>query len=118
MVQVEVGQTVMVNSGYGRKDVVRGTVVKVARVWIDVHREGQNWGWRFRKDDQTNGSDFGSVPHFYTLEQWAEHLREVSATDFLRAQGVSVEYSSPWHGRMIELATLLGWVAPEDALLS
>lgn len=108
-VTVEVGQPVMVSQGYGAKGVVRGTVVKVARVWIDVHREGQGWGWRFRLDSQTDGSGTGSAPHFYTLDQWAQLQREISAGQYLRAQGISVEFGSAWRGRMIELAGLVGW---------
>jgi hypothetical protein len=112
MVKVEIGETVMVLSGYGRKDAERGTVVKVARVWIDVHREGQRWGWRFRLDTQTDGSNFGSPPRFYTLTQWAERERENSAAAYLRAQGVSVDHASPWRSRVVELATLIGWTTP------
>jgi hypothetical protein len=113
-VKVEVGQTVMVLGGYGSREAVRGTVVKIGRVWIDVHREGQGWGWRFRLDTQTDGSDFGSPPRFYTLDQWAQHEREASASAFLRAQGITVEYSSSWRARMVELAQMLGWSPPLD----
>lgn len=109
MIKVEVGQPVMVHGGYGRAEPVRGTVVKVARVWIDVHREGKNWGWRFRLDTQTDGGNFGSPPRFYTLDQWAQHQREESASAFLRQQGIMVDYSSPWLQRKAELATLIGW---------
>jgi hypothetical protein len=112
--KVKVGQTVMVLDGHGRAraEPKRGTVVKVGHVWIDVHREGQRWGWRFRLDTQTDGSNFGHPPQFYTLDQWAQHEREESALAFLRAQDIMIGYASPWRTRMVELATLLGWSPP------
>lgn len=114
--KVQIGQTVMVTDGMGRAKAPGqlGTVVKVGRMWIDVHREGQNWGWRFRLDTQTNGSNFGYPPRFYTLEQWAEKERQDAAAVYLREQGVSVEHGSPWHSRKVELATLVGWTATAD----
>lgn len=111
MVKVEIGQTVMVTDGYGRAktNVIRGEVVKIGRVWIDVHREGKGWGWRFRLDTQTDGGTIGTPPRFYTLGQWAEKERQDNAAAFLLAQGVMVEYASPWRKRMVELARLMGW---------
>jgi hypothetical protein len=114
MMDVQIGQPVKVTDGLGRaKAVVHdGTVVKVGRVWIDVHREGQQFGWRFRKDTQTNGSSIGSPPRFYTLGQWATKQRQDSAEAYLREQGIDVRYGSPWRERMTELAKLIGWTPP------
>lgn len=113
MVKVEIGQQVIVMDGYGRAKMQnRGTVTKVGRVWIDVHREGSNWGWRFRLDTQTDG-DNGRRTRFYTLEQWAEKQRRDSAMMWLRDQGITVGDASPWYGEKIKLATLLGWTAPD-----
>lgn len=114
MVKVEVGQTVIVTDEYGhaKQNAYRGTVVKVARVWIDVHCEGQQWGWRFRLDTQTDGGDIGYRPRFYTLDQWAEKLQRDAADAFLRGQDVTVGYRSPWRDRKVELAQLMGWTVP------
>lgn len=110
-VKVQVGQQVIVTDGLGRAkmDVLNGTVAKVARVWIDVHREGRNQGWRFRLDTQTDGSTIGSPPRFYTLTQWATKLRKDSAAAYLREQGITIKYCSPWRDRQTELAKLMGW---------
>jgi hypothetical protein len=114
MVNVQIEQQVKVTDGHGRAKatVYDGTVVKVGRVWIDVHKDGQQWGWRFRKDTQTDGSNFGHRPRFYTLEQWATKQRQDSAEAYLREQGIDVRYDSPWRERMTELAKTIGWTPP------
>lgn len=114
MINVKVGDTVIVTDGYGRTkaNVYRGTVVRVARVWIDVHREGYTWGWRFRKDTQAGGSSYDSLPRFWTLEQWEAKRVQDAASAFLRGQDVTVGYRSPWRDRMVELAQLMGWTVP------
>lgn len=115
MVKVEIGQTVIVWDGHGRAkaDPIRGTVVKIGRVWIDVHREGVSWGWRFRLDTQTDGSRIGSPARFYTLDQWAAHQLEDAAVTWLREQGITIEWHSKvWARRHVELAKLIGWTPP------
>lgn len=108
---MEIGQKVMV-SEFGGSRSTPGEIVKIGRTWIDVHREGRAWGWRFRLDDQTDGSARGLPPRFYTLDQWAKCERERAASAFLREQGITIGYASPWRERVVELATLLGWTAP------
>lgn len=114
MVELQVGQTVMVIDGMGRANTpaIRGEVAKIGRVWVTVHKEGQRFGWRLRRDDQTDGSGFSHRARFYTLDQWAERLREVSAGEYLRDQGITLTLGSSWRGREIELAKLVGWAPP------
>lgn len=115
MVKVESGQQVIVMDGHGRAkaQVYRGTVAKIGRIWIDVHREGSDWGWRFRLDTQTDGSKFGVSARFYTLEQWAEKQCRDSAMAWLHGQGITVGYTSPWRGEEVKLARTLGWVSTD-----
>jgi len=109
---VEVGQPVIMVDGnhYGRMTTQRGTVVKAARVWITVQPDDNAHKWaaqRYRLDTQTDGSPYSYAPRFYTLEQWAERERRDQAQTFLRKQGISIEYSSPWRGHEHELAELI-----------
>lgn len=104
MVKVELGQEVMTTSWQSR-DPQPGKVVKVGRVWIDV--DVDSFTLRYRLDTQTNGSQYGSPPRFYTLDQWAEKQREDEARDYLREQGIEFSYVSPWRRRLVELADLI-----------
>lgn len=107
-VKVEMNQPVVMADGY-RRGPDRGTVVKVGRVWIEILPEGWPAGRtrRFRLDTQTDGSEIGTPARFYTLDQWAERERRVEADRFLREQGIRIETGSRWHGREVELASLL-----------
>lgn len=109
MIKVELGQPVMVATGY-KASAQPGEIVKIGRVWIEIKTEaGKGWhqNGRFRLDDQTDGSKIGVSAHFYTLEQWAEKERRGAALEFLKSQGITLEYGSPWRGREAELAALV-----------
>ena len=106
MITVKLGQPVKIVTGY-KTAAVSGTVTKIGRVWIEVTPDGWGRALRFRLDDQTDGSRVGVSPHFYTLEQWAEKQRRDEAGKFLREQGISVDFGSPWRGRETELAALI-----------
>jgi hypothetical protein len=122
---VRVGDTVIVYSGNHsrRMQADRYTVIKVAKVWITVRYEGKEesgaaWDRRFRLDDHTDGAEV-APSRFYTLTQWAKREREVEADAFLKEQGITLEYASPWRKRRAELADLiragLGPAGPETA---
>lgn len=108
-ITVELDQPVMVFSGYGRKvTIVSGKIVKVARVWITVQGDDFHWQtWRFRLDDQTDGSEFASRSWFMTIDQYAVHQRTVEAEKLLREQGIDLRFDSPWRERKAELADLI-----------
>lgn len=102
-VSVKVGDTIMVSMGYGGKKTMEATVTKVGRVWIETNHLD-----KFRLDTQTNGSDYGDAPRFWTMEQWAERLKRNEACKFLGEQGIDVRFSgSPWRGREVELAEII-----------
>lgn len=109
---VAVGRSVIVAQSNGRRmEYVPATVVRVARVWIDVEPENGHhlnyYNRRFRMDSQYTGKN-GSA-RFHTLEQYAWDLRQTAAHDYVRAQGLEVgRYDpSPWKGRELELANVL-----------
>lgn len=106
IVKVKVGDEVVVSNGRGTKP-YRATVEKVARVWITVRPTGSSHALteRFRLNDQTDGwTGAGGPGRFYTLEQWAEREAEMAAQAFLREQGITLEWGSPWRKRLPELA--------------
>lgn len=103
MIDVNVGDTVIVTEY--RQEPCEATVTKVARVWITA---GEGWREKkFRRDDQTDGSDTGVPAHFYTLTQWAEKQQQVEVATFLREQGIDLRHDSPWRGREAELAGII-----------
>jgi hypothetical protein len=76
--------------GRDRADVYySATVEKASRVWITLTTEAGFQGRRFRRDDQSDGSQYlGSSESFVTAEQreWDEAVRE--AREFLKGQGI------------------------------
>lgn len=89
---IKVGDEVLVQHNHGGKwEDVHAVVTKVARVWIDVDPVS---GWlphysrRFRRDDQSDGSNGNYRARLYTPEQWAEKQREAAADAFLREAGI------------------------------
>lgn len=111
MVDVKVGETVKVVEYNGRRangeNSREAIVSKVARIWITV--KVGDWGreLRLRRDTQTDGSGFGYPSRFYTLAQWDERERQEEAKEFLREQGITVEYKSPWKDREVDLSAML-----------
>jgi len=62
---------------------------------------------RFHLDTQTDGSEYGYPPRFYTRTQWAEKQLGDDAQAYLHEHGIQVRYDSPWRGREVELANIL-----------
>lgn len=104
----EVGQPVIMTENRSRQiREIPGKVVKIGRVWIDIEPDSGGLALRYRKDTQKDGSGIGAGSYFFTLEQWERRSREMAAEEFLRGQGISLGYGSPWRGREIELANLI-----------
>jgi len=87
-------------------------VVKAARVWIVLEATGEGaligHAWRMRRDTRDEATQYISDnASFVTPEQkaWDEAQHEAEA--FLREQGISIEWTGPWHGREQELADLI-----------
>ena len=100
---LRVGETVIIHApGQTESEAV---ITKIGRVWITVGKGFRER--RFRRDDQTDGSNYGHRSRFYTRAQWAEHQQQVAAYAFLRNQGIEIRYDSPWHGRETELAAII-----------
>lgn len=89
-----------------------GTVVQKARVWIIVELEGKDLPrtCRLRLDDQSDGSGSHYAYRFRTPEQHAWYEAQDAAYAFLSDQRITVEMSSPWRDRKVELARLI-WPA-------
>lgn len=103
-----VGDRVVITESHGRRDnrVYHGTVTSVARVWITVQPDSGP-PIKFRMDDQTTGSGSSNAPRFHTLDQYVARERRAAVEAFLREQGISLNYDSPWRTREVELAELL-----------
>jgi len=108
--EVKVGDFVKVIEGYGHHENVREALVtSVARVWITVSTGGKYAReMRFRLDTQSAGHGLTAYePRFYTMAQWERREAEMSASRYLREQGIDVAYSSPWRKRLVELADMI-----------
>lgn len=83
-----------------------GTVTGKARVWITVELEGRGFPRevRFRLDDQSDGSGGHYAYRFRTPEQHAWYEAQNAAHAYLMSQRITVEMSSPWQDRKLELA--------------
>jgi hypothetical protein len=103
-VKVSVGDEIMVSLGYGYRKVIKAIVTKVGRVWIETNHND-----RFRLDTQTDGSNYGNAPRFWTMKQWESKKALDAARLFLREQGIGIVMSGngPWVGREIELAKII-----------
>ena len=121
---LETGQPVMVrrspNDMRGRpasQRYIPATVIKAARVWVDLEGKDGTWKrtWRMRRDTQDQGTQYsGSNDSFLMMDQhaWTETRDWALAT--IHDHGLTVESRSPWRGREIELADLLAKVDPHD----
>ena len=92
-------------------------VVKINRVWIELHRVDSPYPprpLRFRKDDQTDGASI-CPDRFETEAQYAQSIREAAAFQFLREQGI-YPYSGPWAKRRVELANAVRALMGLEAL--
>lgn len=88
-------------------------VIGKARVWLTVEEigprpnGGQPRRWKFRLDDQTDGSGLNSPARFQTRAQHEHSVAYSAAVLFLREQGIMLQLSSVWSGHEIELARLV-----------
>lgn len=98
------------NASHGRTFAQRsfpGTVTKAACVWVEIETAppGYSRHWRMRRDTQDQGSQYlGNNARFATPEQHAYDLAEHEAREYLREQRITVGFTSPWDGRLAELA--------------
>jgi hypothetical protein len=103
---IKVGDVVRVRTSSRWSADYEATVTKVARVWITVRREGWTREFRFRLDDQTDGTKIGSPDRFQTQAQYAWFLRQSQAVSWLREQRIDA-FIGPWANRRLELANIL-----------
>jgi hypothetical protein len=95
---------------------IRATVTSKARVWIEAQQvdgdQRYRRSWRFRMDNQTDGSDSHYADRFYTPDQYRFRQASISASDYLAGQGIRIDWDSPWkdEARTIELARMI-WTA-------
>lgn len=108
----EMGVVVSQHSGRAKWDRIPAKVLSKARVWVTVEEvgrtePGQPRRWKFRLDDQTDGTDSNYKARFRTMAQQEYEVTLSAALAFLREQGLRIEGSGPWGGREIELARLV-----------
>lgn len=93
-----VGDEVMLFAGYGgyRREPRKGTVTKAARVWLEITPEGSGVAYRYRRDNQTDGSNYNSRSYFRTLDQYAQDQARDAAEGWLREQRIRIDFGSTW----------------------
>lgn len=91
-----VGDEVILVAGYGFRSKRRGIVTKVARVWLEITPEGRTIPERYRRDNQTDGSNYSSPPRFLTLDQYAQQQARDAARGWLQGQRIRIDYDSTW----------------------
>lgn len=90
--------------------VIRAVVAKASRVWVEIHSAEEHFPakWRMRRDTQDEGTEYiNSNASFRTPEQHRWHVARSGGRQFLREQGISIAWKSPWIGREAELADLI-----------
>jgi hypothetical protein len=97
---VKVGDKVMFSRYRGINSASEGRVTRVGRIWIDVahpNTERLIHAGRFRLDTQTDGTGTSAyAARFWTMDQYAEVMRERDAQVFLRDQGVRISWDPSW----------------------
>lgn len=91
---LKVGDEVIVQFGQRPRRDMAATVVKVARVWIELKGLEGHSTWRMRRDTQDEGSKYSFDASFLTPEQyaWTERLRV--ASEYISKAGIRIEYGS------------------------
>ena len=119
--ELKPGQKVMVYRSHNdmrnrpaEERAIPSEVVKVARVWIDIQKSGENlaqWSiyrWRMRRDTQDEATQYsGSNAQFATLDQYAWDETRRWAMGYLQENGLRVERGTRWYGREVELADII-----------
>ncbi len=115
--ELKPGHRVMVRRSYNdmrrrspEEQYIPATVVKAARVWIELEGTEGNWKrtWRMRRDTQDQGTQYsGSNDSFLTMDQYAWTETRDWALAVIKDHGLTVESRSPWRGRETELAEIL-----------
>lgn len=108
----EMAVVVSQHGGQGSWDRIPGKVISKGRVWVTVEEvgrtaPGQPRRWKFRLDDQTDGTKSNYKARFRTLAQQEHAATFRAALDFLHQQGLRIEGGGPWGGREIELARIV-----------
>lgn len=107
----EMAVVVSQHGGGGSWDRIPAKVLSKARIWITVEevgrRDGQPRRWKFRLDDQTDGTESNYRARFRTLAQQEHAVTLSAAVEFLAQQGLRIERDGRWGGREIELARLV-----------
>jgi hypothetical protein len=92
----------------------RVTVIKAARVWVDlVAEEDQDRlhprTWRMRRDTQDEGTSSNYNDRFVTQEQYGWEQRARAAEEYLTEIDLQLSWQSPWTkgDKVIVLANLL-----------
>ena len=62
--------------------------------------------WKVRRDDRKMNVGYYGW-HAYTTDEYEHRERTAKALEFLRKQGIRIEFNSPWCDREIELANLI-----------
>jgi hypothetical protein len=97
---VKVGDKIMFSSNGVINSARAGRVTRVGRIWIDVahpNTERLIHAGRFRLDTQTDGTGTSAyAARFWTMDQYAEVMRERDAQVFLRDQGVRISWDPSW----------------------
>lgn len=115
MVDVQVGQQVWVihpASRYRPRPPELARVLSVKRVWIEVENADMpQHPLRFRKDNQTDGSNYSSLTtHFRTEDQHRARLRRDWALRVLADNFVEARPSSPYNLDDFKLIALAEWL--------
>lgn len=125
--RVSAGDKVVVRywEGYRKQVTAEATVVKAARVWLDItsdephwtnwHGEPQYRSWRMGRDIQMEGDKSNYNARFYTPEQWEEYRRVEQAGEVLRAAQVDTRFGTFWNKpeMRIKLAEFIAANAPD-----
>jgi hypothetical protein len=90
---VKVGDEIMFSNVGMAHTAVKGVVIKVGRVWIDVANliDSRVPAGRFRLDTQKGDPRGPYDARFWTIEQHAEAMRERDNRRFLRHQGIDLD---------------------------
>lgn len=110
-------QVVVIDPGVsrGRRKAHTGTVTWQGRVWITVDNDDQSArpkSWKFRMDDQTDGTASNYATRFYTVDQHRFHEASCEADQYLSDLKIKLDFGCTFS--RIELARLI-WSARNPA---
>lgn len=120
------GQKVMVRRSYNdsrnRKPedlYIPATIVKAARVWIEIRASEGSRTWRMRRDTQDERSQYSGNDHrFLTMEQYDWEVTRTWARGVLQEYGIDLRSDSLLKGSEVKLAELISRSAELTTLQS